>query len=50
MSNLSIGELLFFSGISFVILGACILAVSTFIFRHTGKKLNKILDETYGEL
>ena len=50
MSNLSTGELLFYAGIACIAFSVCVAVVSICIFRYTGKKLNRKLDELYGEL
>ena len=50
MMGLSMGELLFYAGIACIGFAVCFAIVSACIFRITGKKLNKKLDELYGEL
>ena len=50
MINLSTGEILFYSGIACMAFAVCIAIISALIFYYTGRKLNKKMDELYGEL
>lgn len=47
---MSTGEILFYSGIGCMVFGICILIIGIGVFRYTGKKINRKLDETYGEI